>query len=105
PSDIEGMPMSLLEAVGYDARVIVSDIAENTDCLDGYGNSFAKSDPESLREVLEFCLSHEELKAADFKVGSTPEKTQQKRAELIERYDWNNITDQTLEIYNSIKKK
>ena len=105
PSDIEGMPMSLLEAVGYDARVIVSDIAENTDCLDGYGNSFAKSDPESLREVLEFCLSHEELKAADFKVDSTPEKTQQKRAELIERYDWNNITDQTLEIYNSIKKK
>lgn len=103
PSDIEGMPMSLLEAVGYDARVIVSDIPENTDCLDGYGNSFAHGDSESLREKLEYCLAHEELKDCDFKAESTAEETQQKRNSLIEKYDWDSITDQTLELYRSIR--
>ena len=104
PSDIEGMPMSLLEAVGYDARVIVSDIPENIDCLEGYGNSFEHGNAESLKKALEFCLAHSELKDCDFKQDCSPEKVQQKRAELMEKYDWNNITDQTLELYKSLKK-
>ena len=103
PSDIEGMPMSLLEAVGYDARVIVSDIPENIDCLEGYGNSFEHGNAESLKKALEFCLAHSELKDCDFKQDCSPEKVQQKRAELMEKYDWNNITDQTLELYKSLK--
>lgn len=104
PSDIEGMPMSLLEAVGYDARVIVSDIPENTVCLGGYGNSFLHSDSGSLEEKLEYCLSHEELKDCDFKDDVCAEQVLQKRNELMEKYDWDNITDQTLELYKSIKK-
>ena len=103
PSDLEGMPMSLLEAVGYDARVIVSDIPENTDCLDGYGSSFAHGDAGSLKETLEYCLTHEDLKDCDFKEGSTAEELQQKRKLLIEKYDWDNITDKTLELYRSIR--
>ena len=102
PSDIEGMPMSLLEAVGYDARVIVSDIPENTACLDGYGNTFARSDAASLKDVLSHCLSHEELKACDFKEGCTPEQVAQKRAELMAAYDWDRITERTLALYQSI---
>ena len=104
PSDIEGMPMSLLEAVGYDARVIVSDIPENIDCLEGYGNSFKRSDVESLKQTLAHCLENEKLKAEDFKENSSAEAVQQKRAELKQKYDWDNITDTTLEIYNSVKK-
>ncbi|MCR4615786.1 MAG: glycosyltransferase family 4 protein [Clostridiales bacterium] len=104
PSDIEGMPMSLLEAVGYDARVIVSDIPENIDCLDGYGSSFEHSNVGSLKTALEFCLAHEDMKDRDFKADSSPDEVQQKRAELMEKYDWNNITDKTLEIYKSLKK-
>ena len=56
PSDIEGMPMSLLEAVGYDARVIVSDIPENTACLDGYGNSFEKGNVKNKQKLNEKSL-------------------------------------------------
>ncbi|MBQ7499295.1 MAG: glycosyltransferase family 4 protein [Clostridia bacterium] len=103
PSDLEGMPMSLLEAVGYNTRVIVSDIPENTDCLDGYGNSFEHGDSDSLRKVLEHCLAHEELRDSDFKIDSSPEETQRIRSELIAKYDWDNITDRTLEIYSSVK--
>ncbi len=102
PSDIEGMPMSLLEAVGYDARVIVSDIPENIDCLDGYGNAFAHGNAESLKDVLAYCLAHEELKDRDFKADTSPAQTQRKREALIEKYDWDAITDQTLALYNSV---
>lgn len=105
PSDIEGMPMSLLEAVGYDARVIVSDIAENIDCLDGYGNSFSHGDTQSLKNVLSFCLQNSELKDSDFKPGISPLEVQQKRAELSKKYDWNNITDLTLDVYRSVQNK
>ena len=103
PSDIEGMPMSLLEAVGYDAKVIVSDIPENVDCLDGYGNSFEHGNSDSLRSILQFCIDNETLSECDFKDNFTPFATQQKREKLIEKYDWENITEQTLELYNSLK--
>ncbi len=105
PSDIEGMPMSLLEAVGYDARVIVSDIPENTACLDGYGNSFEKGNVDSLKEILDFCLKNPKLKSSDFKKESTEEQTKAKREELMLKYDWNAITDRTIEIYQSLSKK
>ena len=105
PSDNEGMPLSLLEAVGYDAKVIVSNIAENIDCLDGYGNSFVRSDTQSLREILSFCLEHSELKDCDFKPGVTPAEVKEKRAELLAKYDWDNVTDQTLDVYKLVQNK
>ena len=103
PSDIEGMPMSLLEAVGYDARVIVSDIPENIDCLEGYGNSFKKSDVASLKSALAHCLAHEELQSCDFKPELTAAQVQQKRRELMAKYDWNTITDKTLALYRAVQ--
>ena len=99
------MPMSLLEAVGFDARVIVSDIPENTACLDGYGNSFEKGNVDSLKEILDFCLKNPKLKSSDFKKESNEEQTKAKREELMLKYDWNAITDRTIEIYQSLSKK
>ena len=104
PSDIEGMPMTLMEAVGYDARVIVSDIPENVDCLNGYGNSFEHGNIASLQAVLEHCLANEALKAQDFKENMTAAAVQAQRAALKEKYDWEHITDQTLAVYQSVKK-
>ena len=104
PSDLEGMPMSLLEAVGYDARVIVSDIPENTVCMDGYGSSFEHSNTESLKKVLSYCLENPQLKDQDFKQDRTSEQIKEKRKELMSRYDWDVITDKTIEIYKKNKK-
>lgn len=105
PSDIEGMPLSLLEAVSYDARVIVSDIPENTACIEGYGNAFRHSDTASLKELLSFCLEHEELKDRDFKEDHTAEQVRQMRQNLINKYDWDAITARTLEVYASVNPK
>lgn len=104
PSDIEGMPMSLLEAVGYNAKVLVSDIPENVDFLHGYGNSFKKSDIEDLKEKLQFCIDNPNLSDRDFKENESAESVQKKRGELLEMYSWENIINQTLSLYEEVKK-
>ena len=40
PSEAEGMPMALLEAMWFDCPCLVSDIPENTEVLDGSGWTF-----------------------------------------------------------------
>lgn len=53
PSDIEGMSIALLEALGYGIRVLASDIKENRDLLTEYGCTFKAGDVNSLKEKLE----------------------------------------------------
>lgn len=53
PSDVEGMPMSLLEALSYGNACLVSDIPENTEVIDGNCFVFKKGDVKSLKKQLE----------------------------------------------------
>ena len=52
PSDIEGMPMSLLEAMSYGKRCLVSNIPENVEVINERCVSFEKSNPHDLKEKL-----------------------------------------------------
>ena len=52
PSDLEGMPMSLLEAMSYGNCCLVSDIAECTEVVENKAISFKKGDIEDLKEKL-----------------------------------------------------
>ena len=79
-----------------------SDIPENTVCIEGYGNAFRHGDTESLKKLLAFCLEHEHLKERYFKEELSPEQVQQKRESFIRKYDWDAITDHTLEAYVSV---
>lgn len=63
-SDVEGMALSLLEAMGYGRCCLVSDIAENLEVVTARDDSlvadtFTHSDPESLREHLNALLQDE----------------------------------------------
>ena len=49
PSDVEGMALSLLEAMSYGNCCIVSNINENTEVVGNYAVSFKKGDVEDLR--------------------------------------------------------
>ena len=53
PSKLEGMPLSLLEAMSYGNCVIGSDIAEIADVVEDKAVIFRKSDVEDLREKLQ----------------------------------------------------
>jgi len=90
PSDIEGMPLSLLEAMSYGNCCLVSDINENTEVITDYGVKFKKSDVNDLVEKLSDLLNNEEH------VRTLQEKASDY---VCNRYDWNKITEKTLQLY------
>lgn len=94
PSDLEGMPLSLLEAMSYGNCCLVSNIAECTEVVEDHALIFGKSDAADLREKLQsVCDCPEEVKrlkdgAADF---------------ICQKYDWDNVAERTLELYRERK--
>lgn len=90
PSDLEGMPLSLLEAMSYGNCCVVSDIPECAAVVEDHAAIFAKGNIQSLREKLQLLCDEPALvaqyqeKAADFICG---------------KYNWDDVTMQTLERY------
>lgn len=90
PSDLEGMPLSLLEAMSYGNCCVVSDIPECREVVEDRGVIFRRGDAEDLRDKLqELCGSEETV--AVYKNGA---------ADFIcEKYNWDQVTEKTLRIY------
>lgn len=59
PSDIEGMPLTLLEALSYGRKVLVSDIKENVQVIENINNSYSfnKSDINDLYNKINLIIS------------------------------------------------
>ena len=90
PSDLEGMPLSLLEAMSYGNCCLVSDISECTEVVEDKAATFAKSDVADLKEKLQ-CLCENKDIVLQYKDGA---------ADFIcGKYNWNEIVDKTLELY------
>ena len=90
PSDVEGMAVSLLEAMSYGNCCLVSDIKENTEVVAEYAVSFRKSSTQDLQKKMEYLLEHPEVRAA----------YQEKAADYIcGKYNWDDVTEQTLRLY------
>ena len=75
PSDLEGMPLSLLEAMSYGNCCLVSDIPECTEVVNDKALIFKKSNVEDLKEKLQdACDEYEKVQwlkdeAADYICG------------------------------------
>ena len=92
PSDVEGMSISLLEAMSYGNCCLISDIEENLEVTEGdqYADVFMHGDVEDLREELEKLILHPEL-VENYKKNS---------AEYIcDKYNWDKMTDDTEKVY------
>ena len=95
PSDIEGMPISLLEAMSYGKKCLVSDIKENVEVIKDMGVSFRKSDVGDLTQKLD-----EILNAGNFDLDS------ENLIEYIKKnFSWDEVVDKTLEIYVKLEEK
>ena len=90
PSDVEGMALSLLEAMSYGKCCLVSDICENTEVVEDKAIIFRKSDVKDLREKLVYMLEHPEAVhsyaevSADFICG---------------KYNWDEVVNETVGLY------
>ena len=90
PSDLEGMPLSLLEAMSYGNCCVVSDIPENADVVEENGVTFKQGEISALRDRLQTLCDHKEITAA----------YQQKASPFIlSKYSWDEVTDKTLASY------
>ena len=90
PSDIEGMPLSLLEAMSYGNCCLTSDIEECTEVTDGRGVSFEKGNVEDLARKLQLLCEDESLVA----------KYKAEAADYIcQRYSWDAVVQETLMLY------
>lgn len=94
PSDLEGMPLSLLEAMSYGNCCLVSDIPECTEVVEDKALIFKKSDVSDLWEKLQDVCNHPEnvmelkKEAADF---------------ICKKYDWDDVVEKTRELYRRNK--
>ena len=92
PSDVEGMPLSLLEAMSYGCSCLVSDIPENIEVVGDFAITFKKSDTADLQEKLE-CLLNSGFNAY------TPDEI---RDYALIKYNWDKVVDRHLMIYNNM---
>ena len=91
PSDLEGMPLSLLEAMSYGNCCLVSDIKECTEVVEDKAVVFRKSDVSDLGEKLQDICNH--LKKVD-------ELKRQATDFICRKYNWDEVTKKTEGIYN-----
>lgn len=90
PSDLEGMPLTLLEAMSYGNCCIVSDISECSDVIEDKAITFKKGDIEDLRNHLQ-------------QISDMPELAERYRNEsadyICDKYKWDKVVDETLLVY------
>ncbi len=94
PSDVEGMALTLLEAMSFGDCCLVSDICENTEVVEDKALVFCKGDTQDLQEKLKFMLAHPEVvhaygsQSADF---------------ICSKYRWDEVVDETVRLYRSVR--
>lgn len=93
PSNLEGMPLSLLEAMSYGNAVIGSSIPEISDVVEDKAIIFEKGNIKDLAEKMQKLSDDIQMvnklkeQAADFICG---------------KYNWDNIAEETLELYKNV---
>lgn len=93
PSDLEGMPLSLLEAMGYGNCCLVSDIPECAGVIEDHGVTFRRGDVQHLRNRLQM-LCDEPKTVEEYRSGA---------ADFIcGKYSWGEMAQETLKLYRRL---
>lgn len=96
PSDVEGMALSLLEAMSYGNCCIVSDIPENIEVVGKYAVSFKKGDSHDLKDKLLYLLENSQV-VDQYKETSSEY--------ICRKYNWDEVVDKTIQVYYKKKGK
>ncbi len=90
PSDVEGMALTLLEAMSFGNCCLVSDIKENTEVVEEHAVTFRKGDVKDLKQKLCGLLD-------------APEQMEAIRREsqdfICSKYNWDDVVAETLKLY------
>ena len=90
PSDLEGMPLSLLEAMSYGNCCVTSDIAECAEVVEDKAVLFKKSDVKDLKNKLKWLIDNKEI-VDNYKIQSSDF--------ICNKYNWNDVVEKTVDLY------
>lgn len=90
PSDVEGMPLSLLEAMSYGNCCLTSNIDECSEVIENKGVTFKKGNIDDLSLVLQELCDNKE------KVISMKKEAKEF---ILNKYNWDDVVEKTLELY------
>lgn len=90
PSDLEGMPLSLLEAMSYGNCCVTSDIPECANVMLQHGVTFEKGNVEALAKTLQN-LCDNTWQVANYKKMAADY--------ICEAFNWDDVTAKTLALY------
>lgn len=92
PSDLEGMPLSLLEAMSYGNCCLVSDIPECADVDETHAVTFEKSNVNSLKDKLQE-LCDDSILVKEYKLTAM--------SFICKKYNWDDVVNQTMKLYEN----
>ncbi len=90
PSDMEGLSLALLDAMGAGLCVLTSDVPENREAIEGAGFSFKAGDASDLEDRLRFLIANPAVREAAGKNA---------RRRIEEQYQWQQIAETIEKVY------
>jgi glycosyltransferase involved in cell wall biosynthesis len=96
PSLIEGLSPVILTVMGLGAPLICSDIVENKFITGDNATHFISGSVESLAEKIKYSLENMERLKKMAKIG---------KDDILDRFKWDSITNQYIELFNNKSKK
>lgn len=90
PSELEGMPLSLLEAMSYGNCCVVSDIPECAEVVEDKAVTFSAKDVAAMTDVLQNLCSWP---------GIVDRYKKEAAAYICRKYDWAEVVKETTEVY------
>ena len=94
PSDAEGLPLTILEAMSFGLAALVSDIPANVEAIAHTGFTFRAGDVEDLREKLSVALAHP---------TTVRDHADEARATIEVQFNWDKIAEHTEAVYVSAR--
>jgi glycosyltransferase involved in cell wall biosynthesis len=90
PSDLEGLSLALLDAMGAGLCVVASDVPENREVVDGAGFTFQRGNAADLAGRLRFLIANPEARENAGKIA---------RKRIEQQYQWQYIAEQVERAY------
>jgi glycosyltransferase involved in cell wall biosynthesis len=90
PSDLEGLSLALLDAMGAELCVVASDVPENREAVEDAGFTFRRGDASDLADRLRFLIANPAVREA---------AGQAAKRRVREHYQWAQIAEQIERVY------
>ncbi len=96
PSDLEGLSLALLDAMGAGLCVLASDVPENREVVDGAGFTFERGNAADLADRLRFLIANPLLREGAGRIA---------RKKIEDQYQWQKIAEDIESAYLEILGK